>query len=532
MNSLSDLNSWANQSISVTDNRPANVIWDIYPDFPFANVELDLANDGVEGANPVNTEITTSTPDDIIEIVNWSTANLTVVWDIECGVPCNMEFGTPTNVNVDYSGTAQDIYTLTGFQSVNDWNEVNTPIFVIQDTYTTLDIFYIKVTASWWNEDANTQITKSWYVYDPLYFYSALLISEFTTNIVPTKIKTVNVTLTAEFNIYTGLYLNSEFSMTCNAQKQKALVVETGLYCLPYDPMLINIAGSVASDKEVTLKLYPHNNSRTTVDWGDGSPVTISSNSYIELTHMYDANSYVLSIEGMLESADIYGDIVYGLESWGNGIIGNDLGSVHFGHWDGWGTGGVSTGPGCPNFTTVPTHIPSWITNTSQMFVNCTNFNSASLKTWDVGNVTNMWGMFLNTNISQDLSSWDVSSVTDMGYMFAASSTPTTFTGWDVSSVTDMNSMFMLCGYFSADISGWDVNSVNDMGYMFYKCVNFNIDIGSWDVSSVTDMEALLYDASSFNKDLSGWDVSNVTEYGLYDSGATSWQTSYKPTFN
>ena len=46
------------------------------------------------------------------------------------------------------------------------------------------------------------------------------------------------------------------------------------------------------------------------------------------------------------------------------------------------------------------------------MFTGATNFTS-DLSGWDVSNVVNMWGTFMNaTSFDSDLSSWNVASVT------------------------------------------------------------------------------------------------------------------------
>ena len=58
-------------------------------------------------------------------------------------------------------------------------------------------------------------------------------------------------------------------------------------------------------------------------------------------------------------------------------------------------------------------------TDLSECFSNLSGFNSNSITSWIVGNVTNMSNMFDNaTSFNQDISSWDVSNVTNMNNMF------------------------------------------------------------------------------------------------------------------
>ena len=83
----------------------------------------------------------------------------------------------------------------------------------------------------------------------------------------------------------------------------------------------------------------------------------------------------------------------------------------------------------------------------------------------------------------------------------------------DVSSVTDMTGVFFE-SEFNGNINKWDVSNATDMDRMFYRSV-FNDDISKWDVSNATDMD-LMFDDSDFNGDISKWDVSNV-KYGRAD---------------
>jgi len=141
------------------------------------------------------------------------------------------------------------------------------------------------------------------------------------------------------------------------------------------------------------------------------------------------------------------------------------------------------------NLLSVPTTLPSTITNLKNLFSSI-----------DQESITNL-----------DL--WVVSNVEDMSFMFkSASAFNQNIGNWDVSSVINMNGMFALASSFNQDISEWDVSSVTWMGSMFYAASSFNQDISEWIVSSVTNMEYMFYEASSFNQDISNWDVSSVTD--------------------
>ena len=136
----------------------------------------------------------------------------------------------------------------------------------------------------------------------------------------------------------------------------------------------------------------------------------------------------------------------------------------------------------------------SQITDMSYLFEKSKRTNFSGIETWDVSNVTDMYGMFWECeNFNQPLNNWDVSSVENMEIMF-----------WG-------------CHQFNQDISSWDVSNVKDMRLMFYRCLNFNQDIGSWNVAKVSNMRAMFADCKKFNQDISKWDTSNVKDmYGLF----------------
>ena len=159
----------------------------------------------------------------------------------------------------------------------------------------------------------------------------------------------------------------------------------------------------------------------------------------------------------------------------------------------------------------------SLITEMSNMFTEVPDFNQ-KIGTWDVSNVTTMYGMFDGAGFNQDISNWDVSSVTNMGSMFSYTMFNQDISNWDVSSVTNMSYMFDGAG-FNQDISNWDVSSVTNMNGIFAG-TNFNGDISSWNVSNVTNMEGMFNLNHDFNQDLSSWDVSSVTDMGSMFSQA------------
>jgi len=126
---------------------------------------------------------------------------------------------------------------------------------------------------------------------------------------------------------------------------------------------------------------------------------------------------------------------------------------------------------GATNLTSVPTCLPSTVSDLSNAFNGATSFNQ-SIASWDTSYVTDMSGMFAGTQafnqpLAQAAGRWNTSHVTDMSSMFAgASSFNQPVASWDTRGVTRMNSMFSGASAFDQDLAGWSVGRVNDMGGM------------------------------------------------------------------
>jgi surface protein len=117
-----------------------------------------------------------------------------------------------------------------------------------------------------------------------------------------------------------------------------------------------------------------------------------------------------------------------------------------------------------------------------------------------------------------------------MGSMFVSTNSTPNIGGWDVSNVTNMGGMFLNANNFNDDIGSWDTSNATNMSSMFRDAGLFNQNIGNWDTSSVTDMELMFSGAPNFNQDLKGWCVSNITsEPELFTNDASALTDADKP---
>jgi len=192
---------------------------------------------------------------------------------------------------------------------------------------------------------------------------------------------------------------------------------------------------------------------------------------------------------------------------------------------------------GATQLTSVPTTLPSSVTDLGETFYGASAFNEY-LGGWDTSNVTTMEAMFAFASdfsngglpLIQQNGGWDTSNVTSMAGMFAGDvAFNQDVSSWSTSNVTNMSGMFAIDPEFTNGFASWpeatghwDTSHVTNMAGMFSGDANFNTNIGSWNTGAVQSMSSMFESASLFNQDLSFWDTSNVTDMASMFSGATA----------
>ncbi|WP_228234842.1 BspA family leucine-rich repeat surface protein [Allomuricauda sp. M10] len=318
-----------------------------------------------------------------------------------------------------------------------------------------------------------------------------------------------------------GVQLGAPDNYYCSAAEARQLLIYTYSW-------VINDAGpngecnfvttwktdnpGTSADNQITIPTFPGETYDYTVDWGDGNSNT---NVTGDIIHTYATpGTYQVSISGSFPRIFF----VDGDKDFEKLIAVNNWGNIPW-------TSMAGAFAGCANLDVLATDSPdlSNVQSMQSMFMGCSNLvGNAGFASWDVGNVTDMFGVFMNAPLfNQNIGSWNVASVTDMGAMFLeATSFNQDISSWDVSNVVRMVNMFSGAGSFNQNIGGWDVSSVDDMAYMFRAANSFDQNIGSWNVSSVQRMEGMFMANKAFNQDISSWDVYNVTGMGVMFLGA------------
>ncbi|MDT7831595.1 BspA family leucine-rich repeat surface protein [Flavobacteriaceae bacterium S356] len=161
------------------------------------------------------------------------------------------------------------------------------------------------------------------------------------------------------------------------------------------------------------------------------------------------------------------------------------------------------------------------------MFVNATSLGQEDLSTWNVSNITNMRGTFINArSFNGNISTWNVSNVTNMWQMFNnATSFNRDLNSWNTSNVSDMTSMFKDATAFNQHLDHWNVSNVQSFRYMFSGASSFNGRLGNWDLQRATSLSHMFNHATAFDQDISHWHFPNVHNMTSFLIGASGYST-------
>jgi surface protein len=254
------------------------------------------------------------------------------------------------------------------------------------------------------------------------------------------------------------------------------------------------------SSPDLILTLPISSNSTITelfIDWGDSTTDTSLVN------HIY-------SIPGIY-TVSIRGNNIHNLNNDGNTSVDYLTGCTSF------GTIGLTnlSFQGCNNLISLPTTLPTTVTNLYATFQELNDFN-VDISSWNVSNVTNMAFMFYQAmNFNQNISGWNVSNVTDMSAMFnLATNFNSNIGSWDVSGVLNMAYMFQGASMFNQNLNSWNVKNVTNMNYMFNEATSFNQNISEWNVIALEQATNMLTDSNfsiqNYNSLLYNWSIKNV----------------------
>ncbi len=312
-------------------------------------------------------------------------------------------------------------------------------------------------------------------------------------------------------------------------------------------------------DLEFTFPIVEGETYYYQIDWGDGSPVQITTEA---LTHDYaltDGNGGVktIAIKGIFPRVRIapYIDSGSGPELDTSAAILEKI--VEISQWGNIQWSSMEEAFAfCENLDVTATDTPnlSQVTSMKAMFQSCNSLvGTSAFNNWDTSNIINMEELFLdassfnqaigNWNVgnvelmssmfsgafvfNQSIENWNVSNVTSMAYMFRRTfNFNQPLADWNVSNVIEMERMFSTSDKFNQDLNDWDVSNVKNMEGMFSAALAFNQPLNNWQTGNVLNMLGMFEFAENFNQDLNDWDVSNVSNMAFMFNAASNFNQS------
>ena len=172
----------------------------------------------------------------------------------------------------------------------------------------------------------------------------------------------------------------------------------------------------------------------------------------------------------------------------------------------------------CNSLQSVPLFDTSNVTNMQSMF-NATAIQSVPL--FDTSSVTNMTNMFRDCNKLRSLPLFDTSSVTNMQSMLQGTSIDT-LPLFDTSSVTNMTSMLYMCGELLT-VPLFDTSSVTNMSSMFAYCGKLQ-SVPLLNTSAALNTSYMFLGCASL-KEIPAFNTSAVTQPQIMFSDCVSLQT-------
>lgn len=168
--------------------------------------------------------------------------------------------------------------------------------------------------------------------------------------------------------------------------------------------------------------------------------------------------------------------------------------------------------------------------------------NYRPIGTWDVSNVRDMSGLFMNLITEPEhneavagITNWNVSRVKTMREMFKGCTSFNSPIDWDVDaegketglgSLTDITEMFYGCSVFNQPVN-WELsNDLKDVTYVFSGCSQFNQPV-PWDMynNQVEDFTGMFQGCTNYNQSIT-LDFVNVTNASYMFSGCTRFNQS------
>lgn len=200
MKSLANLNTYASQTLEVTDSRPAGVTFFVAT--PVEIISIVVPNRMVI-PQPVKAD----------EVINYQTANLKLRHTVKTSGPAIVGttfsfppgFSVPAGITV--TNLANTYIEISGFTTAEQFNLFETVNWNLPANYDSYGTWWIETTITWFDGETNTTRQFAWDVYDPEYYFLSQMTSQFSTDLIPTWLSLAQGSLSSKFSLAVPYYV-------------------------------------------------------------------------------------------------------------------------------------------------------------------------------------------------------------------------------------------------------------------------------------------------------------------------------------
>lgn len=486
MKSLAYLNTFSQTSISITDNRPAKVIFDRRsPLRPIDQVQ-EISNTSTLMSPGIN----------IVEIINPEIANVRYQITTYTGTVNPMPVNTiswaslPSGVTLT---TVGNTYTLSGINTLSQWEAVKKFTWNVSANWWTYPLWYAEANIIYYDQALGSDVNNKWLIYDDRFYWVATISATSSLSAALSKAKvasasissTSTATIVADRAKSTPANLQATTSIVAEGSLVVATITSTSALTAAlkanYRPT-INLAATSTLTANATpiytddlrLQIYhtPTRNTFTatinnsgnaiTVFWGDGTNSTFTGTGDRTISKSYSGTGYkdikIVATSMTKFRSNIGSSIpyIYKVYNWGRTAASAPFLLI-----------GALADQSFLN--EVPTSFPSSVTSLEETFRNCTSLNDPNISSWNLGNVTSMYYALAGcTSFNQSINSWNLANVSSLQGALSGCTSFNLPLVIDPKQSTNMRQMFTGCTSFNNSVLIIVKQNI-DMEFMFHN---------------------------------------------------------------
>lgn len=497
MKSLEYLNTHGQASVTVTDTRPATVIFNRVPPLRPIN----------QISNITTTSVSVDPGIEIVEIIQGATADVRYEVKIVTGgsptLASTITFPTlPSGVTQTLVGST---YTLSGIDTVAKWNTVKSFTWNLASNYDSCPLWFLEVSIIYYDGNAGQDKRSTWLVYDEDHYWVSQMSSAASVSANVFKVKTTSASVSA----------SSTF--TCSAAKVRNVVANLSSQASVTAEGSIMVASLLSTTTLTTNPKYNYRGSATISATATMSitPTYVYSNDLrFEIYHDAVRTTFTATVQTYQTNLTVF---------WGDGTSTNYTGT---GDYRTHNISKTYTGTGYKDIKVAANAVTNFKPDraSNKCFI-------YKIYNWSrvpaVGNSYFNDNQYFNQIFLSQVPNYLPTNVTSMTGTFASctSLNDANISSWNTTAMTAMISVFDGCTSFNQTVSTWNVSNCNSLNSLFKNCTSFNQPF-AWTFKSGADLRSMLENCTGFNQDLGSITIGTSITLDNFLTGASNFSNT------